>query len=452
MMRSPFFAMLAVLAVAACDAATTTTEPPSAGLDAQLRADIARWGVVPIGEMPAQNPAVVALGRALFFDKVLSGNRDIACATCHHPTASLGDGLSLSIGTGGTGIGSSRRLGTARQFVPRGAPSLLNSGLGSPYLFWDGRLNGFGPGNVRVEDGPVPPPSLTNLLAAQAMLPVVTRHEMLGNTGDVDVHGNPNELAAFAAGQETEIWLALMRRIVAIPEYVALFGAAFPGKPASALRFDDAAIALATFQRQAFTKTRSPFDRYLDRDDAALTPDQKRGALLFFGQAQCGSCHSGPFLGGQSFANVGAPQIGPGGRAEPPLDLGRGEIAGNDFYRFAFRVPPLRNVELTAPYMHSGAYGTLEAVVRHYDNVPDALRSYDIRQHAPAMSDSYHGDAATIDAVLATLDHRLWNPLDLTDAQVMDLVAFLTSLTDPAGRDLHVLTPTRVPSGLPVND
>jgi cytochrome c peroxidase len=101
--------------------------------------------------------------------------------------------------------------------------------------------------------------------------------------------------------------------------------------------------------------------------------------------------------------------------------------------------------------MHSGAYGTLEAVVRHYDNVPDALRSYDIRQHAPAMSDSYHGDAATIDAVLATLDHRLWNPLDLTDAQVLDLVAFLTSLTDPATRDLHALMPTRVPSGLPFN-
>jgi cytochrome c peroxidase len=452
MMRSPFLAMLAVLSVAACDAGTATTEPPPMGLDAQLRAEIARWGVVPMGEMPAQNPAVVELGRALFFDKVLSGNRDIACATCHNPEASLGDGLPLSIGTGGTGIGSSRRLGNARQFVSRSAPSLLNSGLGSPYMFWDGRLNGFGPGNVRVEDGPVPPPGLTSLLAAQAMLPVVTRDEMLGHAGDLDAFGNPNELAAFATGQESEIWLALIRRIVTIPEYVAMFAAAFPGKPASALRFDDAAIALATFQRQAFTKTRSPFDRYLDRDDTALAPDQKRGALLFFGQAQCGSCHNGPFLGGQSFANVGAPQIGPGGRAEPPLDLGRGEIADNDFYRFIFRVPPLRNVELTAPYMHSGAYSTLEAVVRHYDNVPDALRSYDVSEHAPAMSDSYHGDAATIDAVLATLDHRVRNPLDLTDDQVLDLVAFLRSLTDPAGRDLHALSPTRVPSGLPVND
>ncbi|MGH7448672.1 MAG: cytochrome-c peroxidase, partial [Longimicrobiales bacterium] len=208
--------------------------------------------------------------------------------------------------------------------------------------------------------------------------------------------------------------------------------------------------ALVAFQRQAFTMTRSPFDRYLDRDDTALSAGQKRGALLFFGDARCGSCHNGAFLGGQSFANVGAPQIGPGGRREPPLDLGRGELRDNDFYRFAFRVAPLRNVELTAPYMHSGAYAILEAVVRHYDDVPEALRSYDVTENAAALADSYHGDDATIEAVLATLDHRMRTPLDLTDAEMQDLVAFLKALTDPAARDLRSLMPARVPSGLPV--
>ncbi|HEX6135544.1 MAG TPA: cytochrome c peroxidase [Longimicrobiales bacterium] len=441
---------LVLVALAACDESTTAPEPPPLSLDAQLRQLIGGWGVVPIGGMPQQDPALVALGRALFFDRVLSGNRDISCATCHHPATSLGDALPLAVGTGGTGTGTGRTPGPGRDFVSRGALSLLNSGLGLPYMFWDGRLSGFGFGTVHVEDGPVPPAGVSNVLVAQAMLPVVTRAEMLGNAGDTDVFGHPNELAAFGPGQETEIWRAIMQRLLAYPEYVALFGAAFPGRPASTLRFEDAALALATFQRQAFTKTRSPFDRYLDRDDAALTTAQKRGALLFFGPAQCGSCHSGPFLGGQTFANVGAPQIGPGGRKEPPLDLGRGEVQDNDFYRFSFRAPPLRNVELTAPYMHSGAYSTLEAVVEHYNDVPTALRSYDVLVHAPALAGSHHGDDATVDAVLATLDHRLRAPLDLTDEQMQDLVAFLKSLTDPAARDLSALVPATVPSGLPV--
>jgi cytochrome c peroxidase len=173
--------------------------------------------------------------------------------------------------------------------------------------------------------------------------------------------------------------------------------------------------------------------------------------MLFFGEAQCGSCHGGPFLGGQSFANVGAPQIGPGGRLEPPRDLGRGEVQKEtEFYRFAFRVPPLRNVELTAPYMHSGAYATLEAVVRHYDDVPRALLEYDVDKNAPAVRQLYLGDSGTQSAVLKTLDGRLRTPLRLSDTQIGELLAFLRSLTDPGARDLSAIVPARVPSGLPL--
>src|SRR5205807_7888065 len=111
----------------------------------------------------------------------------------------------------------------------------------------------------------------------------------------------------------------------------------------SSLGFQHAANALAAFEIQSFMRTNSPFDRYLARDDRALTDEEKRGALLFFGKATCSSCHSGPLLGGTQFANIGVPQIGPGFGKAAPLDAGRGEQFPKDaFYQFAFRVPPLR--------------------------------------------------------------------------------------------------------------
>ncbi|HSL71000.1 MAG TPA: cytochrome c peroxidase [Longimicrobiales bacterium] len=442
---------LAAIVLAGCGERISESDPVIAGIDAQLRQSLTMWGVTAIAPMPAQDPNLVALGRALFFDKILSGNKDIACATCHQPAAALGDGLSLPVGTGGTGHGAARTLGAGRTFGPRQSPSLLNSGLGLFYMFWDGRLSGR-QGFFNNETGIPLPPGLATALIAQAMLPVLNRQEMRGNPGDRDRFGQINELAQFTDDQSGAIWQAVMQRLLTIPEYVALFNAAFPTRPASQLTFADAARALATFQMDAFTKTRSAFDRYLERDNAALSAAQKRGALLFFDEKPCGSCHNGPFIGGQGFANVGVPQIGPGVRVQLPLDLGRGELEQhNSFYRFAFRVAPLRNVELTAPYMHSGAYATLEAVVEHYNNVPLAIRTYDTAQLDPDLLPLYHGDEATIKNVLTTLDGRLQTPLNLTDGDKADLVAFLKSLTDPAARNLAAIAPTRVPSGLPVN-
>src|SRR5207249_2116671 len=110
--------------------------------------------------------------------------------------------------------------------------------------------------------------------------------------------------------QFVEIWQALMQRLLAIDAYKAKFAAAFPSVLPGALGFQHAATAIAAFQMQAFTKTDSPFDRYLNRDDAALPVEAKRGALLFFGKARCSQCHSGPFLGASSFSNAGVPQLG----------------------------------------------------------------------------------------------------------------------------------------------
>jgi len=456
MTRIVGMAYLGLLALAAgCDGWKTPSGPP-ASLDAELRQSLSRWGTVPIGPTPAQAPALVDLGQALMFDKELSGNRDIACATCHHPVSHAGDGLALSIGTGGSGLGPSRTLGPGRQFIPRNAPTLINTGLNAPYLFWDGRVSGFGFGGggpFQTPAGAALPSGLPTLLAAQAMFPVMNREEMRGVPGDRDRFGNPNELAEFGDSDFVGLWQAVMRRLLAIPEYVSKFNAAFPGTPSSELGFQHAATAIAAFETQALTRTNSPFDRYLQHDDAAMTAEQKRGALLFFGdKARCASCHGGPLLGGQTFSNAGVPQLGPGVGNGAPLDFGRGELFNQEFYRFAFRATPLRNVELTAPYMHDGAFADLAAVLKHYNDVPKALREYDASQLPPGLQPMYHGDDATITAVLTNLDGRLAQPLNLSEVEISELVAFLKALTDPSARDLTSLIPARVPSGLPVQE
>jgi cytochrome c peroxidase len=435
--------ILAVLGLIACDESSSIGGGPES-LDAQLRRQFTQWSIVPIGEAPHQAPAMVALGQALMFDKILSGNRDISCATCHDPTQHLTDGLALAVGTGGSGSGAARTLGVGRQFVPRNAPSLLNSAIGLPYIFWDGRLTRFGP--------PLPDVVLptTDLLQGQAMLPVLNRREMRGDKGDLDVFGNPNELAQLDDTLPNAIWQGVMHRLVAVPGYVTLFNAAFPSIPPTSLTFQDMAKAIAAFEMDAMMKTGSPFDRYLARDNNALSVEAKRGGVLFFGAARCSQCHNGPFLGGRDFSNSGVPQVGPGVGKAVPLDKGRGEILNVQFYQFAFRVPPLRNVELTAPYFHNGSFPTLESVVKHYNDVSTSLRTFDPSTLPASLQASYHGDIGTINAVLATLDSRLQTPLHLTDAQIADLVAFLKSLTDPAARDLSGIVPASVPSGLPV--
>jgi len=234
--RTAYLSLL-VLATG-CDGWTTPSGPP-ASLDAELRQSLSRWGTVPIGPTPAQPPALVDLGQALMFDKVLSGNRDIACATCHNPVTNAGDGLALAIGTGGSGLGPSRTLGPGRQFIPRNAPTLLNTGLGAPYLFWDGRVAnlGFGGGEggaFQTPAGTQLPAGLPTLLAAQAMFPVMNREEMRGLPGDHDRFGNPNELAEFADTDFVGLWQGVMQRLLAIRSTCRSSAPPSPGRrPAS---------------------------------------------------------------------------------------------------------------------------------------------------------------------------------------------------------------------------
>jgi cytochrome c peroxidase len=441
-------AIAALVAALAAWAVTAWRDRPVPS-DAELRATLAAHQVAALDVPDDQDAALVGLGRALFFDPVLSGNRDISCATCHHPTQASGDGLSLSIGTGGEGLGPDRDLADG-DLIPRNAPDVFNRGLaGWTTMFWDSRVSGSVASGFETPAGTALPDGLDGVLAAQAMFPVTSAAEMRGFRGDTDVFGAHNEMADVHSGDLPAIWAALMDRLLAIDEYRTMFAAAYPNVPEEDLGFQHAANAIAAFEIAGFTFVDSPFQRYLAGDDAALDDAAKRGASLFFGPAGCAACHTGPLLTDQLTHDIGVPQIGPGKDGEGPEDHGRARETGNPDDMYAFRTPSLHNVELTGPWMHDGAFTSLEAVIRHHVDPEDSLTGYDVGQ---AIGPTIHflDPASFRQAILNNLDPMLDVP-ELSDDEIADLVAFLESLTDPAARDLAALVPESVPSGLLVD-
>ncbi|MCP4221163.1 MAG: hypothetical protein GY765_41420, partial [bacterium] len=214
-------------------------------LDTQLAAVIQENNLAPIDLGHPPDSAKVALGKALFFDKELSGNRDVACATCHHPLHSSHDALVLSIGVGGTGLGPERTLGEARSLIPRNAPDIFNRGSAEwRTMFWDGRVQLLPNNEIDTPADEETPDGLDNVVAAQAMFPVTSADEMRGKKGDLDINGEFNELAAMNGDDFSEIWAALMARLLAIPEYAAWFAEIYPDVPTEELEFKHAANAI----------------------------------------------------------------------------------------------------------------------------------------------------------------------------------------------------------------
>ena len=422
-------------------------------LDAQLRQIIEAEGIEPIALETQPDPALIALGQALFFDKELSGNRDIACATCHHPTQGSGDGLAVSIGTGGEGLGPQREIGYGRSFIPRNAPEIFNRGSAEwVTMFWDSRV--FKEGDYfHTPAGDALPGGLDSILAAQAMFPVTSGDEMRGASGDNDIYGNLNELAQIPEEDFTAIWAGLMRRLLEYPVYEGMFAQAYPEIPPEELGFQHAANAIAAFEIQAYTLPGSPWSHYLDGDLSALTDAQKKGALLFFGEANCSTCHSGTLLTDQAHHTLAVPQVGPGKGEQSPLDLGRWRVSGVMDEMYAFRTPSLHNVAVSSPYMHDGAFLSLEASVLHHLNPETSLRTYDPAQHlVTKIHDTFQNDPALIEDMLSYVAPELALERELTTQEIDNLIAFLHALTDPTVFSLEKYIPLTVPSGLPVAD
>jgi cytochrome c peroxidase len=312
----------------------------------------------------------VELGRLLFFDPIISGNSDISCATCHHPDLGFTDSRGQSMGKGGHGLGPNREGGDV---LRRGSPTLWNSGFNYKQ-FWDGRAAD---------------------LEEQAAGPITNENEMAAKPEDV------------------------VKKLRAIREYSSRFDTAFGGNDGSAISLDSVTKAIAAFER-TLTANNSPFDRFVAGDHDALTASQRRGFNLFrSGKTRCFECHGMPTFNNPDFKVIGVPDL-----AGQPPDYGRSEIAGGDGYKRAFKVPTLRNVVLTAPYMHNGRFTTLEQVLDFYAK----------------------GGGPGAGLETPNLDDKI-RPYEITAQEKEDLIAFLASLTDESKLPAF---PDRVPSALPV--
>ncbi len=434
-------------------------------LDGALERVIAARGLEPL-EMPPLVPSPkFQLGQMLFFDPILSGTRDVACATCHLLSRGTSDGVDLAVGVDAAGLAEERRpLGEPRVH-PRNSMDLWNRGHPSVRnMFWDGR--------VREVDAPVSrfqtpmmdylPDGLESVLAAQALFPLAGEEEMLGLPDDRSApdlpggHGDkPNEIALAAAGldeDEPELFVAvheaLMRRLLGHAgapladwqiAYRRLIADAFPNTLLGAVTMGDLANAMGHFQALAFVTRDTPWDRYLGGEKGAIGRAAKEGALLFYGKARCAACHSGPLLSDFQFHSLAVPQIGPGidvsgGDDESGDDRGRYEATRIPRHLYQFRTPPLRNVTLTAPYFHSGAVASLEdAIALHL---------------APPDPSPYETEAEA--ARRASFSRTLRRGVTLDEDERASLLAFLQGLEDDQAGSRSLIVPDSVPSGLPV--
>ena len=312
-------------------------------------------------------PAQIDLGRLLFFDPLLSADGSVSCATCHHPDRGFSDGRGRSVGISG-------------EPLMRSAPSLWNVAFQDSF-FWDARAAS---------------------LEEQMQGPLYDEHEM---------------------GSSPE---KLLRTLNSVPAYRDLFAQAWPGAFRTSdaqIRLDQIYTALAAFQA-SLVSLNSRYDQYAHGYADALTEREKEGMNIFRSfVARCAECHTPPMFTNRQIAVIGTPE--PVGLE---FDIGAEKTLGDPSQRGGFKVPGLRNIELTAPYMHSGRFATLRDAAAFYTGG---------RGHAVPEGEQLK------------IHWHIWEP-KLSDRELDRLVDFLKTLTDESFKPQ---APTRLPSGLlPVHD
>lgn len=381
--RSVFVCLIAMLSLS-ITACSLSEDPVN---DAELISNLMLPGVesLPGGDRFAAEK--VELGRMLFWDPILSGEKDVSCATCHHPAFGYGDGRDLSIGVGGVGLGPNRRDASGGQIpvVGRNAPTVINT-------VYNGTT---ARGTVAQSEAPMFWDNRTRSLETQALGPPLSFEEMRGH--------------AYEAGVALD---SIEARLRDNREYRRLFEEVYGRR--NAITAENVADAIAAFERTIIADD-SPFDRYLAGDQQAISEQARRG-FDRFNAVGCGTCHQGPMFSDYALHALGVP--------ENPT---RGSIDEGANGTFAFRTPTLRNITLTGPYFHNGTSRDLQGVMGFY---------------LAAQNPNGPGTNPNVNNVDPLLTSMTLRPED-----VPDIIAFMESLED---NNFDKEVPRSVPSGLPV--
>jgi cytochrome c peroxidase len=429
------------------------------------------------------------LGRNLFFDPIMALRGDNSCADCHAPQFGFADSQSIAIGIRNNNVVGVFRTGPRNQ---RRSPTLLNSAF-IPALMWNSRFvaptgdpfdNSLGfvfplpEGTTRFPPGDR---RFTHLLAAQGHLPQTELVEMTGFAG---VAGSPDIDESFyqfddGVGLEVPgpndsgfrnepIRERVLEELNASENYRRRFARAFRQvRRGGPIDFAMIGAAIAEFE---FTLTfaDAPIDHFARGDRRAMTAAEKRGAILFFGRANCVACHQTRGAANEMFSDftnhgLGVPQLAPvfgldtgnvhfdGPHSDE--DFGAGQITGEESDRYHFRTSPLRNIALAPTFFHNGSFTRLEDAVRHHLDVERSLANYDPRTAGVARD--LRLSQAPRRKLLKHLDPLVARPLRLSEREIADLVEFVRSgLLDPRATPerLLKLVPRELPSGLALPD
>jgi len=399
--------------------------------------------IVPIRNEPKLLDAQYELGQALFFEKLLSTNKDTACSTCHLVNSHTSDSLRKAIGAGGHNLGALRLAGKDTEPLDRNTQALFNLDNNEvKNLFWDGRVEVDlqGPIKFLTPLGKHIPLGLENALAAQSLIPIISNSELKSHTCYLvgreqnyckklyesfeSVNESIWNLAYLSFIQHRLIGHSDNKDLSSIQKkYRKLFKLAYPNK--SNFTASDLANALARYQEIAFATRDTPWDKFL-KGSESISDTEAEGARLFYGKYRCNNCHSNTLFSDFDFHSIGIVSH----KKDKSIDKGRFEITGNlkDFLKF--RTPSLRNVTLTAPYMHDGSIESLEqAIGKHFTGC--------------ALENDYY--EVCIETVFKYKEIIQPN-------EVLKLIAFLKFLEDKSHIIDDDIVPFTVPSGLGIDD
>lgn len=391
-------------------------------LDDKLKPVISTFRLQPMPREIISDEDLYKLGEALFSNRLLSGNKNISCADCHNPNKGSADGLPLGLGQGMV-FQQGKTMQGHGAILARNTPPVFNLGNVN-HFFWDSRLSKRVDPVTKKTIWTTPEPmgpwrdKLNSALAAQALFPILNPEEM---------RGQPGQNAAADLKDIEKAWQVITDQIAAVKPMTKLFQKAFPNEKPHIYMIGN---ALAEFQRVRFNSYQSPYDLYLEGDLLALSDNQKKGMQLFFGKAECGRCHNGTHLSNFAIHSLAIPQWSPKGAS---IDKGVGNWMDDSFASFRFRVPPLRNIGYTAPYMHNGFFGNLKDVVAHYNHFPRTIHHLQCPKTPANYSEEFicDSDEDRNEARLVSAQNSLNFRLGLTNSEIDQIVDFLNSLNDP---------------------